>query len=562
MRLSRAATIAVVLFLALSIGFSGAVVPAVAGPDPVSSSTSDVGVDVVGQTDGPGPGPGDDDDTEDSNESDDSDGDQGNWVGDDRDPVSGEVEADDTDGDDEEEEDGGGTSISDGLLDGTVDFVSGVIPDVPDVPTPAEATEHIWSYMAVQFHEMFVTLVDEVFNNLLGTPTIHNDGPLGIIGGPEPIGSGEATADDTAADEYDVFASHLYVDLYANVYLPFIMPLTAAILGLAAIGVLIGPSLSAITHHRMLSLLGAAIFAVILVVASWEFAALIHSLSDSATQFFLPDGEELIGEETLADADETAAAGPLSMALGFYLTGGIKALILAIIHGLRHAALFVFPLVLPFLLILAYLGIWQKVKLVGSVLIWQYYALLTMNIPTAILLRIAHEAEWQFVPEGVDFFANLAATMGIFFIAIIIPLLVSGSFLLIGLSMRGVAAGTAMGAAGTVGGRRRGRADGGGGWAVHGQRSFKDRVLGPNRCVARGGAMLAGAGAYYGGRKAVAGARRAGKWAKNRDSGASSRALRGTKRSISAGARRAAARARATGSSKNHSSSGKLGEQP
>ena len=551
MRLSRVVKIAIVVFLALSVSLAGAVATAVSAsdPGPGSSAEADFGAhtDVTGQVDGPGPGPGDDAGDNDSNDSDDTDGDQGNWVGDDQDPVLGDDEANDENVDESDEEEDPG-SITDGLLDGTVDFVDGVIPDVPDVPTPAEATEHIWSYMAVQFYEMFVTLVDEVFNNLLGTPTINNDGPMGIIGSPEPISSGEPTADDTAADEYDVFASHLYYDLYNSVYLPFIMPLVAAILGLAAIGVLIGPSLSAITHHRMLSLLGAAVFAVILVVASWEFSALVHSLSDSATQFFLPDGEELVGEETLADADETAAAGPLSMALGFYLTGGIKALFLAIIHGVRHVALFVFPLVLPFLLILAYFGIWQKVKLVGSVLIWQYYALLVMNIPTALLLRIAYEAEWQFIPEGLSFFANLAATMGIFFIAIIIPLLVSGSFLLIGLSMRGVAAGTAMGAAGAASGRRHGPGYAGG-RPMNQQRSFKDRVIGPNRGLARGGTMFAGAGAYYGARKAAAGARRAGSWAKNKDAGRSSRALRGTKRTISAGARKAAARARAqTGS--------------
>jgi hypothetical protein len=553
--------ITVVLFLAFSIGFSGAVAPAVAGSDAGSNSPAEMDaggdVDVVGQVDGPGPGPGEDDSDDDSNESDDSDGDQGNWVGDDQDPAPGDDEpgADDSGEADEEEEDESGGSISDGLLDGTIDLVDGVIPDVPDVPTPAEATEHIWSYMAVQFHGAFVYLVDEVFNNILGTPTINNDGPMGIIGAPEPVGAGEETADSTGADEYDAFASALYYDIYHSVYLPFIMPLVAAILGLAALMVLIGPSLSAITRHRMLSLLGSAIVAVILVVASWEFAALLHAMADSATQYFLPDGEELIGEEAFSEsgeafdeADESAGAGPLAMLLGFSITGFSKAIVLAIIHGVRHAALYVFPLVLPFLLMLAYFGGWQRVKLVGSVMIWQYYALLFMNIPTALLLRIAYEAQWQFLPEGLSFFANLGASMGIFFIAIIIPLLVSGSFLLIGLSVRGVAAGTAMGAAGAASGRRYGHGYGGG-QPIKRDRSFKDRVIGPNRSTARGGTMLAGAGAYYGARKAAAGARRAGGWAKNRDAGRSSRALRGTKRTISAGARKAAARARArTGS--------------
>jgi hypothetical protein len=556
-RFSRLVTIAVVVFLVLSLSFSGVAAPVGATSEGLGISDSS---DVTVQTDGPGAGPTDpDDDSDNESDSDnpeDSSDDSGNWVGDDFDPgtddsneSTGEDEgtddsATDEDGgvDEGDEEDPG--SISDGLLDGTVDFVSGVIPDVPDVPTPAEATEQIWSYMAVQFHAGFVQLVDEVFNNLLGTPKIHNDGPMGIFGAPTTIDSGAETADRTDADEYDAFASALYADLYDSVYLPFVMPLVFSIMGLAAIGVLVGPALSAITHHRMLSILGSAVFAVILVVASWEFAALIHALSDSATQFFLPDSEELLGEEAFDDADETAAAGPIATAVGFSILGISKGLILAIIHGLRHSALYVFPLVLPLLLLLAYFGVWQKVKLVGSVLIWQYYALLVMNIPTALLLRIAYEAEWQFIAGEAAFFANLAATMGVFFIAIIIPLFISGSFLLIGLSMRGATMGTAMGAAGAIQQRRHDTSFGGG-RPVNRRRSFRDRVLGPNRSVARGGTMLAGAGAYYGGRKAVASVRNAGSWARNQDGGKSARALLGTKRTISASSRKAAARARA-----------------
>ncbi|WP_157972372.1 hypothetical protein [Saliphagus sp. LR7] len=320
--------------------------------------------------------------------------------------------------------DGGGAG---GLLDG-------ITPSNP-VPSIQETLENAWEWIANQFQTTMVELIDDVVNQLLGTPTIENDGAWGILG--TPVDAETAAEVDQAENEQNGaggFSAQIYTNLYNSVYLEFVIPLIGAVVGLMALTVLVGPALSAFTQRRMVSVIGSAALAVFLIVASWEFAALMHAFSDGVTQHFLPTGEEVMTE------DRAAAGGPLAAMLGLSIISGSTSIALLAMHAVRHILLFLYPIVLPALFLLAYWGGHRRVKQTGSFFIWQWYGLLVWNWPTAVLLRAAYELEWTFHSSGL---VNFAMTMGIFLIAVGLPIAISGSFGLIGMSMRGVMASTA-----------------------------------------------------------------------------------------------------------------------
>ncbi|WP_255171190.1 hypothetical protein [Natrononativus amylolyticus] len=305
---------------------------------------------------------------------------------------------------------GSGTTVSDGV--DTLNPITGV-------PSPVDAIAAIWEWASEEFHEAMLYFVDSVFNNMLGTPTIENDGIHGITGTPVDDGS---------------VSGGIYSDLHESVYLPFIIPLVGGVVTLMALLVLIGPAISAFTKRRMFATLGSATLAIFLVVASWEYAALLHVFSDEVTQFFLPEGDEI------ADSERAMISGPLAVVVGLYFQGWIAGIALLTIHTVRHMLLYIVPIMLPILILLAYWGGNQRVKQVGSVFIWQYYALLVWNWPTALLLRVAYELNWTFHDIEV---INLGMTMAVFFIALVVPLAISGSFTLVGISMQGAAVATA-----------------------------------------------------------------------------------------------------------------------
>lgn len=326
----------------------------------------------------------------------------------------------------EEDEDGGVVDQARSVLGG-MNPASGVL-------SPADAAEEVWERLTEMFASAMTMFVEEVFNEALGTPTINNDGAFGIFGTPEPLEQGEQTPANKDASHYDAFASENYVTVYEEIYLGLIMPMAASIMFLLALLMLIAPAITAITRRKVGSILASGVFVVMMIVAIWEFATLMHALSDAAVHLFLPDGEEVM------DSEVTTYSGGVASALILYFKGWVGGATLGLIHATRHILLFVYPAMLPIFFILAYWGGHRRVKQVGSFFIWQWYGLLVMNIPTAILLAFANAVGWQLFPSEL---LNFIATLGIFALAIMIPFAVSGSFFLIGLSMRGAAVGTA-----------------------------------------------------------------------------------------------------------------------
>ncbi|WP_394743213.1 hypothetical protein [Natronococcus roseus] len=305
---------------------------------------------------------------------------------------------------------------------------------VSNTLNPADAAEDVWERLTEMFADGMTLFVEEIFNEALGTPTINNDGAFGIFGTPEALEEGEQTISHKEAGTYDAIASENYVTVYEEIYLGLVMPMAMSVMFLLALLMLIAPAITAITRRKVGSILASGVFVVLMIVIVWEFATLMHALSDAAAQLFLPDGEDVL------DTDTTTYSGGVATALILYFKGWTGGAALGLIHTTRHVLLFVYPAVLPIFFILAYWGGHRRVKQVGSFFIWQWYGLLVMNIPTAILLAFANAVGWQLFPSEI---LNFIATLGIFALAVMIPFAVSGSFFLIGLSMRGAVVGTA-----------------------------------------------------------------------------------------------------------------------
>lgn len=278
--------------------------------------------------------------------------------------------------------------------------------------SPEENAKDLAEWLRGHLRGATVYLVDEVINDMLGTPTPENDGWHGILG--QPVG-------DT------------YSDLYEEVYMQMILPpaFQFMIIGFIFFTLFVVP-FSPMTGQRVWSVLLAMFGAGALVMLSWNVASLLHHVSDAVTMWFLPQGEEILasGDPNNPFSEENIKlnAGPLAVGLGVYLASWNVGLMLALIHGIRHAILFLMPTILPIILVGMYFGP-RTSKAAFSVLFWQYIGLLVMNWPTALLLSIGYHVGFDFGMGAAGSLANMAVTIGVIILAVVLPLTIQTSFL-------------------------------------------------------------------------------------------------------------------------------------
>jgi hypothetical protein len=340
---------------------------------------------------------------------------------------------------------GGGDGDAEGEVDGNESAGGGSMGDharstlsdntgIGAIMDPASTAEDVWERAVEIMANVYSFIVDEVVNEALGTPTINNDGAFGIFGTPVAIAEGDQTVSHQEAGIYDAAASETYVVVYEELYIGLIMPIAASVLFFVALMMLIAPSITAITRRRVGSMLASGVFVVMMIVALWEYATLMHGVSDALIHLILPSSEELLDDEV------TTYSGPLGLSFAVYLKGSTFGMVLAGIHMMRHIFLFVYPAVLPIFFILAYWGGHRRVKQIGSVFIWQWYGLLFMNVPTAVLLRFAYAVNWEILPFE---FLNFLATVMLFVAAVFVPFVMSTTFFVVGFFTRGATAGLA-----------------------------------------------------------------------------------------------------------------------
>lgn len=324
-----------------------------------------------------------------------------------------DVNEDDIDSDDLNTENDSGAHPGD---DGTEQIGGGLGPSL----SPEDNAEALTEWFIGLLYSATETLIDDVFNNMLGTPTPENDGWQGILG--QPVGE-------------------TYSDLYEEVYMQMILPPVFQFMVLGFIGfVLFIVPFSPITGQRVWSVVLAMFGAAALVLFAWNFASLLHHVSDAVTMWFLPESSDFLsGSGISEEAELELASGPLAVLLGVYFASWNIGIGLLLIHGMRQAVLFLMPTILPIILVGMYFGP-KTSKAAFSVLFWQYIGLLVMNWPTALLLSIAYHVNFDFGMGEIGTLPDLAATIGLFAFAIGIPLFVQTSFLggsLVAIVMKG-----------------------------------------------------------------------------------------------------------------------------
>ncbi len=307
----------------------------------------------------------------------------------------------------------------------------GIISDRLPSWDPASWGEGTLEYLLDVAAAAYVFLIDDVANELLGTPRPVNDGSSGVFGYP--------------IEDSDVPSSVAYSQLFHEFFIPNVMPLVGGIIGFVLLGTLLGPPLAVLGRGSARSVFIGVLTLAFALIVYWDFISFLHHMSHWVTQWFLPEGEEIV--EDAVDG----AAGPLGAIVAMSIFGATKGVILVLMQATRWALLMVAPFALPFLLVGAYAGYFSTVKMISSFFIWQYYGLLVMNWPTAFLLRIAATVDFEgtfdlstesaadeALAETVAAVLTLAVTMGIWIAALAIPFLIAGSFGLASILGRGM----------------------------------------------------------------------------------------------------------------------------
>lgn len=142
--------------------------------------------------------------------------------------------------------------------------------------SPEDNAEALAEWFIGLMYRATEALIDDVFNNMLGTPTPENDGWQGILG--QPVGE-------------------TYSELYEEVYMQMILPPVFQFMILAFIGfTLFVVPFSPLTGQRVWSVLLGMFGAAALVLFAWNFASLLHHVSDAVTMWFLPQSEDFLSE--------------------------------------------------------------------------------------------------------------------------------------------------------------------------------------------------------------------------------------------------------------------------
>lgn len=360
---------------------------------------------------------------------------------------------------------------------------------------PASWGEGTVEWIRGWLFEGYSFLINNVVNELLGTPRMVNDGAEGVFGFP--------------VEDPDVPTSILFAELFHSVLIPYVAPLIGGFLGFVLLGATIGPVISAIGKGSAERLVISALTVALGLVVYWDFVSLLHNGSHWITQWFLPDATDIL------DSNMALESGPTAAVVGMLLFGWSKGVVLTAILSGRYAFLIAAPFAFPFFLVMAYGGMFKTIKMIGSFVIWQYYGMLVMPWPIAFLLRIALAIDFSglfpdtYLGQEIADFLTMSVTIGFWLGAFFVPFIVMGSFGVASILGRGMfAAKLAGGVArlkGAVGGTPSGGSGSGSGTGLGGS-------SGANRAASLGRSRSRNSQSPNAARQSAAAARADGGW--------------------------------------------------
>lgn len=287
---------------------------------------------------------------------------------------------------------------------------------VVERPSPEGLTDKFIKRVGGVLYTGGMVVYQDIIQNGLGTAVPENDGYMGILGQPvEGDGS---------------MYSKVYYDYY---FVKIVPPLQDLFYLSAAITCFyIIPSGEILNYNtRKLGLM--VIAGTVLVVASWEIATLMHWISDTGTQFLLPEADEMLrepgSEKGIATMESTSAM--VGTLLGVSIFGWNAGMAMLVLQGGRHALLVPLPAWLGVIFIFQWvipIGVTRKI---GSLAFWGYVGLLVYNWPTAALIGAGAAIEYTFGMAGMSgVLADFGVTTGMFTIAAFLPVLTQATFFL------------------------------------------------------------------------------------------------------------------------------------
>lgn len=289
-----------------------------------------------------------------------------------------------------------------GMVGGATGAVEGAFNDAtPDVPS----TESIANDTAKWTRDAALNTTQFLLNTsmqfVVGTAHPVNSGPNGIFGTP---------TNQPYQNLYNaVYGSYSF--LYAIIILVillFVLIMVLPYAGLASGG-----------SYRAVQAMARILAALVLVMFWWPIGTALTQFFDALATGIAPSPEELT---TSMKGLFKLSIGPILAALIIYFVELGEILGLTLIYAFRQAALIVFQFTMPLLLIFAYAGPHRRVRSIASTIAWQYFALLTMTLPTAFLMRIGFEAEWGF---GFGPLGSIIISLALLGLALFVPVMFS-----------------------------------------------------------------------------------------------------------------------------------------
>ena len=324
----------------------------------------------------------------------------------------------------------GGNGGGSGVIGGVTGAAEGAWNSAtPDVPTTEEIANDTATWAKNKTLNGTQFMLNKSMNFTVGTTHPVNSGPNGIFGTP---------------------TNEPYKSLYDTVYGPFSFQYSVLILVIllfAMIMVLPYAGLASGGSYRIVQAGARIMAALVLIMFWWPIGSALSQFFDAVAMGIAPTPEELT---TSMNGIFKLSLGPVLVGLAIYLVDMVTILALAFIYAFRQAALIVFQFAMPLLLVFAYGGPHRRVRSMASTIAWQYFALLTMTIPTAFLLRIGFEAEWGF---GLGVLGNAIISIGLLGLALAVPIVFSISAFRAPAAMQSLAygaAGSAIGSAATA----------------------------------------------------------------------------------------------------------------
>ena len=293
----------------------------------------------------------------------------------------------------------------------------------PDVPSTEEIANDTANWTEDHLLNATAGILDTANSFVVGTMHPENSGPNGIFGTPtnEPFES-----------------------LYESVYGPYSFQyavLILLILLLAMVIVMPYAGLASGGAYRATQACARIVAALVFIMFWWPIGTALAQFFDAIAMSVAPSGEELTNS---MQGLFKLSVGPILASIAIYAVGLAEVLSLMFVYAFRQAAVIVFQFAMPLLLIFAYAGPHRRVRSMASTITWQYFALLTMTIPTAFLMRIGYEAEWSF---GLGALANALISMMLLAIALATPFLFSIAAFRAPPSIQSIASGAAGGVA-------------------------------------------------------------------------------------------------------------------